>query len=77
MLTNQNIWSAIDKLALVNNLSCSGLARVAGLDPTIFNPSKRISKYGQPRWVSIETLAKVLNTTHTSLSEFAQYVDEE
>ncbi len=77
MITHQTLWSGIDKLALANHLSCSGLARLAGLDPTIFNPSKRVSKYGQPRWVSIETLAKVLNKTHTSLHEFAKYVEEE
>lgn len=77
MLTNQSLWKAIDKLALENNLSCSGLARSAGLDPTTFNRSKRMSKYGQPRWVSIETLAKVLNSTNTSLSEFAKYIEEQ
>lgn len=76
MITNANVWHAIDKLAHANHLSCSGMARLAGLDPTTFNPSKRKSKYGQPRWLSFETLAKVLKTTNTSFTEFAKYLDE-
>lgn len=76
MFYHRNLWKAIDKLAHENHLSPSGMARLAGLDPTTFNPSKRKSKYGQPRWVSFETLAKVLSITHTSFAEFAKYLDE-
>jgi len=76
MLTNEQLWSAIDKLARINRLSCSGMARAAGLDPTTFNRSKRASKYGQPRWLSIETIAKVLYVTNTSFTQFAQFLDE-
>lgn len=76
MFTHKHLWDAIDELARANHLSCSGLAREAGLDPTTFNRSKRVSKYGQPRWLSFETLAKVLNITHTSFSEFAKYIDQ-
>ena len=77
MLTNKGLWNGIDELARINHLSCSAMARLSGLDPTTFNRSKRTSKYGQPRWVSIETLAKVLNTTNTSLTDFAKYVEKE
>ena len=76
MFNNQNLWRAIDKLAHENHLSCSGMARAAGLDPTTFNPSKRKSKYGQPRWISFETLAKILKITNTSFAKFAKYLDE-
>ncbi len=76
MLTNEQLWNAIDKLARTNHFSCSGMARAAGLDPTTFNRSKRASKYGQPRWLSIETIAKVLGVTHTTFTEFAKYLDE-
>ena len=53
MLTHTQIWRAIDRLAESRGLSPSGLARRAGLDPTTFNPSKRISADGtMPRWPS-------------------------
>jgi len=76
MLSNESLWRAIERLAHDNNLSCSALARISGLDPTTFNKSKRASKYGQPRWLSIETIAKVLDATHTTFSQFARYIDE-
>ena len=41
MLSNDNLWRAIDRLARDNNLSCSAMARISGLDPTTFNKSKR------------------------------------
>ena len=41
MLTHSQIWQAIDGLASRHGLSPSGLAKLAGLDPTTFNKSKR------------------------------------
>ena len=41
MLTHNQIWTAIDRLAARAKLSPSGLAKKAGLDPTTFNKSKR------------------------------------
>lgn len=77
MFSNEELWNAIDALARDNNMSPSGMARAAGLDPTTFNKSKRKSKYGQPRWLSFETLSKVLKLTNTTLSEFARYIDKD
>ena len=74
MITHQTLWSGIDKLALANHLSCSGLARLAGLDPTIFNPSKRVSKYGQPRWPSTGSISKILSATGESLENFVKCI---
>ena len=71
MFTHEQLWNAIDILARNNNFSTSGMARAAGLDPTTFNRSKRQSKYGQPRWLSMETIAKVLTATHTTADQFA------
>jgi phage repressor protein C with HTH and peptisase S24 domain len=71
MFTHQDLWNAIEILARKNNMTCSGLARASGLDPTTFNKSKRASKYGQPRWLSMETISKVLTATNTSADEFA------
>lgn len=75
MLQHGNIWSAIDRLARERGLTASALARRAGLDPTTFNRSKRISRDGKPRWPSTESLAKVLEATNASLSEFVSYLD--
>jgi phage repressor protein C with HTH and peptisase S24 domain len=70
MLTHLDIWNAIDALAQRNGFSASGLARVAGLDATAFNKSKRISKDGRERWPSTESIAKVLEATGESFDAF-------
>jgi len=49
-LSHARLWAAIDALAQRHGLSVSGLARAAGLDPTAFNKSKRITAEGRPRW---------------------------
>lgn len=77
MLEHQSVWRAIDRLAARYNLSPSGLARQAGLDPTTFNKSKRITKEGKQRWPSTESLAKVLNATGASFREFVSLVEEQ
>jgi phage repressor protein C with HTH and peptisase S24 domain len=76
MLTHRQIWNAIDRLAAYYDLTPSGLARRAGLDPTAFNKSKRTSNDGKPRWPSTESLAKVLEATGASLDDFATMVRE-
>ena len=70
MLTHRAIWDAIDALAKRHDLSASGLARIAGLDATAFNRSKRISKEGRERWPSTESIAKVLEATGESFDKF-------
>ena len=72
-LSHSQIWSAIDALAVRMNMTPSALARRAGLDPTSFNRSKRMSsgKPSRPRWPSTESLAKVLEATGMSLADFA------
>jgi phage repressor protein C with HTH and peptisase S24 domain len=72
MLRHGDIWRALDRLAYENELTASGLARRAGLDPTTFNKSKRVTRDGKLRWPSTESLAKVLEATGSS---FAQFVD--
>ena len=63
MLSHRAIWEALDSLADRHGLSASGLAKLAGLDATAFNPSKRVSKDGRERWPSTESVAKVLEAT--------------
>jgi len=74
MLTHADIWAAIDRLAQENRLTASGLARRAGLDPTTFNRSKRITKEGKARWPSTESIAKILEATGSSFSHFVRLV---
>lgn len=70
-LTHEWIWRAIDSLAQRRGLTPSALARLAGLDPTTFNRSKRSTPEGRPRWPSTESIAKILEATGTTLDEFA------
>ena len=77
MLTHGDIWTAIDRLAQENGLSASGLARRAGLDPTTFNRSKRLTRDGKARWPSTESIAKILDATQTSFSHFVSLVKAE
>lgn len=73
-MRHDDIWRAIDSLAAEYGLSASGLARKAGLDPTAFNPSKRIGPDGRARWPSTESVAKVLNATGAGVEAFAALV---
>ncbi len=76
MLTHLQIWRAIDALAVRHNMSPSGLAKLAGLDPTTFNKSKRGTATGKLRWPSTESIAKVLTATGASLEDFVALVAE-
>ena len=77
MLKHDDVWRAIDSLARQYNLSPSGLARQAGLDPTTFNKSKRVTSQGKKRWPSTESIAKILAATGASLAEFVNIIGEE
>ena len=76
MLTHAQIWSALDRLATGAGLSPSGLAKRAGLDPTTFNKSKRVTRDGRPRWPSTESVAKALAATGTSMEAFVGLIGE-
>ncbi|MFM2045902.1 MAG: hypothetical protein RLY86_4478 [Pseudomonadota bacterium] len=75
MLKHSDIWRAIDRLAARHGLSASGLAKRGGLDPTTFNKSKRMTPDGKLRWPSTESIAKVLDATGSSLSDFVSLTD--
>lgn len=70
MLSHSAIWDAIDALATRHGFTTSGLAKVAGLDATAFNRSKRVSRDGRERWPSTESIAKVLDATSESFDAF-------
>ncbi|MDX2027439.1 MAG: helix-turn-helix transcriptional regulator [Alphaproteobacteria bacterium] len=68
-LKHKDLWRAIDRLAEKHGLSASGLARKAGLSPTVFNASKRASR-SRKRWPSTESIAHILRATNTNLEDF-------
>src|SRR6266481_2473293 len=76
MLTHDQIWDAMDRLAARAGLSPSGLAKASGLDPTTFNKSKRITPEGRPRWPSTESVAKSLAASNTSIDTFVQLIGD-
>lgn len=74
MLSHEQIWAAIDRMAERYGYSASGLARRAGLDATSFNRSKRIGPDGRKRWPSTESISKVLTATGASLDDFMRMI---
>ena len=76
MLTHEQIWTALDRLAERAGLSASGLAKKSGLDPTTFNKSKRVTPDGRERWPSTESVAKALAATSSSIDTFVQLIGD-
>ena len=70
MLSHRAIWHGIDALAQRHGHSVSALAKLAGLDATAFNVSKRVSKDGRERWPSTESISKILEATGESFDVF-------
>jgi phage repressor protein C with HTH and peptisase S24 domain len=70
MLSHAAIWDGIDTMARRHGLSVSALARLAGLDSTTFNLSKRRGKDGRERWPSTESIAKILEATGDTFESF-------
>ncbi|WP_354688079.1 helix-turn-helix transcriptional regulator [Candidatus Liberibacter africanus] len=68
--SHEKIWEAIDRMAKRHHLTPSGLARKAGLDPTSFNKSKRLSLGGRSRWPSTESIFKILEATNETIFQF-------
>src|SRR5476651_1513704 len=76
LLTHDQVWTALDRLAERAGLSASGLAKKSGLDPTTFNKSKRITPDGRERWPSTESVAKALGATNSSIDSFVQLIGD-
>jgi phage repressor protein C with HTH and peptisase S24 domain len=75
-LTHAQVWAALDRLAARAGLSASGLAKKAGLDPTTFNKSKRVTPDGRARWPSTESLSKALHATGFDIDTFFQLLTD-
>lgn len=74
-MRHTDIWRGLDGLAQSRSLTPSGLARLAGLDSTAFNPSKRFGKDGRPRWPSTESVAAALNAVGAGFDDLARIVE--
>jgi phage repressor protein C with HTH and peptisase S24 domain len=75
VLTHDQVWTALDRLAARSGLSASGLAKRAGLDPTTFNKSKRITPDGRQRWPSTESVSKSLAAVNTGIETWVELMD--
>ncbi|MCL1902424.1 MAG: hypothetical protein FWG18_02220 [Alphaproteobacteria bacterium] len=73
-MTHAEVWNAIEQFAAERKLSCSGLAKSGGLDPTTFNRSKRWSKAGQERWPSTHSISKILTATGAEMEDFMKFL---
>lgn len=73
---HKKIWKVIDRIAYVNGISVSALARRAGLDGTAFNRSKRYYTSGKCRWPSSESISRVLSVMGIGWAKFCQYMEE-
>jgi phage repressor protein C with HTH and peptisase S24 domain len=76
MLTHEQVWTALDRLAERAGLSASGLGKKSGLDPTTFNKSKRVTSDGRERWPSTESVSKALAATASSIDTFVQLIGD-
>ena len=74
-MKHTDIWRGIDRLAAHHQLSASGLAKLAGLDATAFNPSKRKAKDGRPRWPSTESVARALDAVGAGFDDLAALIE--
>lgn len=74
-MTHEDIWGAIEHFAIEHKMSCSGLAKNSGLDPTTFNRSKRWSKEGQPRWPSTLSISKILSSTGADITDLTKFIN--
>ncbi len=76
-MNHYQIWHAIELFAHDHGMTCSGLAKRSGLDPTTFNKSKRMTVFGQPRWPSTCSISKILAATGASAKDFFKYITDE
>ena len=76
-MNHYQIWHAMELFAHEHGLSCSGLAKRSGLDPTTFNKSKRETVFGQPRWPSTGTISKILAATNSAPQDFFKFITNE
>lgn len=73
--TSDQLWRAVDEIAMRLGISVSRLSINAGLDASALNKSKRCKKRGQ-HWLSVESLSRILDTAKISVAEFAEILEK-
>jgi transcriptional regulator with XRE-family HTH domain len=68
-LNSDVLWRSIDAIAEMNGLSLPKLALKAGLDQSTFSHARR-----RRNWMSLQTLAKVLNHYDIDIEEWSKMV---
>lgn len=68
-MTHAEVWKMIDEFAKSQGISTFRLGRIAGLNDSSLLPGKRFIKGTQEKWPSTKTIAKILNSTKTSLKD--------
>lgn len=71
MISHETMWRGIDLLCARLQISHSELARRAGLEKTIFHPSRRVLPDGSLRWPRSATIAKVCEACGLTFTEYA------
>ena len=71
MLSSQAVWKSMDVVAQRKGVSLPRLALMSDLDQAVFSNARR-----NRNWMSLMTLAKVLNATEISVSEWAKIVEK-
>jgi hypothetical protein len=67
-----DVWNSIDKIAAKQDMSLPRLALSAGLDQSTFSHARR-----KRNWMSLKTLARVLNAHKISLKDWAKMVEKD
>lgn len=70
-LDADTLWASIDVIAEQQNMSLPKLALHAGLDQSTFSHARR-----RRNWMSLQTLAKLLNHYQIPISDWARMVEE-
>lgn len=70
------IWATIDRLANDKGWSLSHLAKLAGMDATAFNKSKRIDPNGRKRMPNTETIINTAAALGMTTTEFFSVVED-
>lgn len=68
---HETIWATIEAIAKKNNMSLSGLAIAAGMNPTAFNKSKRMSCYKR-RMPTTTTIISIMQACNMDWFQWAK-----
>lgn len=71
---HKRFWGVVDQIAKNKGISTSFLAKIAGMDATSFNKSKRISN-GYYHMPNITTVMAILRACNLTWHDWARYWD--